>query len=80
LDYLVRQVVVSGKENGGDVTPSGSSFLVTTSRTILGIEHPQEAMSGSLTVDGHELCDPRAAVVEFGARAVRLNNRNPDPE
>ena len=71
LDYLLRQVVVSGKENAVDVTPSGSSFLVTMSRTVLGIEHSQEAMSGSLTVDGHELCDPRAA---------RLNNRNPVPE
>jgi hypothetical protein len=50
------------------------------SRAVLGIEHPQEAMNGSLTVDGHELCDPRAAVVELGARAARLNNRNADPE
>jgi hypothetical protein len=33
-----------------------------------------------MMVDGHELCDPRAAVVEFGARAARLNNRNAEPE
>jgi hypothetical protein len=31
-------------------------------------------------VDGHELCDPRAVVVEFGARAALLNNRNPETE
>jgi hypothetical protein len=33
-----------------------------------------------MVVDGHELCDPRAAVVEFGARAALLNNRNAEPE
>jgi hypothetical protein len=33
-----------------------------------------------MMVDGHELCDPRAAVVEIGARAARLNNRNAEPE
>jgi hypothetical protein len=33
-----------------------------------------------MMVDGHELCDPRAAVVEFGARAALLNNRNAEPE
>jgi hypothetical protein len=52
----------------------------TRSQPVLGIEHPQEAIGGSLIVHGHELCDPRAAVAEFGARAARLNNRNADPE
>jgi hypothetical protein len=33
-----------------------------------------------MVVDGHELCDPRAAVMEFGARAALLNNRNAEPE
>jgi hypothetical protein len=33
-----------------------------------------------MMVDGHELCDSRAAVVEFGARAALLNNRNAEPE
>jgi hypothetical protein len=47
------------------------SFPVARSRSVLGIEHPQEAMSGSLIVDGHVLCDPRAAVVEFGTRAAQ---------
>jgi hypothetical protein len=47
------------------------SFRVTNSQSVLGIEHPQEAMGGSLIVDRHKLCDPRAA---------RLNKRNADPE
>jgi hypothetical protein len=36
-------------------------------------------MGGSLIVDGHELCDPRATIAKFGLRAARLNNRNADP-
>src|SRR5271165_4082826 len=37
-------------------------------------------MGGSLIVDGHERCDPRATVAEFGARAAWLNDRHADPE
>jgi hypothetical protein len=39
--------------------------------SVLGIQLPQEAMGGSLIVNGHELCDPRT---------VRLNNGNTEPE
>jgi hypothetical protein len=39
--------------------------------SVLEIQLREEAMGGSLIVDGHELCDPRT---------VRLNNGNTEPE
>jgi hypothetical protein len=58
----------------------GHSVPITRSQPVLGIDHPQEALGGSLRENGHELCDPCAAVAVFGTCAARLNNRNADPE
>jgi hypothetical protein len=74
LDYLLRQVVVLIRRYRRRHASGGNSLK----RRVLGIVHPQEAMGGSLIVAGHELCDRRAVVAEFGT--ARLNNRNADPK
>jgi len=54
----------------------GHSRWVTGSQSVLG----QEAMSGGLIVDGHELGDLRAAVAELGARTARLDDGHANAE